>query len=377
MNRKLKICHFTSAHVDTDTRIYYRQCVGLAKLGYQIDLLTLNGESKIKGGVNIISLELGYKNKFQRSIKSIKLFYNFFKNSVYDIYQFHDPELIPVGLILRWFLKKNVVFDIHENFLEQIKRRKMNYLLKKATLFVAIILNYLSAKSFYILLAEKSYERNYYKLTNNYEIIYNYPDTNFFSKYRVPDRGNLKDIFYVGLISHDRNIINILGALKILKDRGHKFKFHCIGPLVDDIESEINKLKFIDDLKHVVQFYGRMDLNEAYEISKNCKFGLAILKGTGNYKNSYPTKIFEYYSILMPVIASNFPLYNSVVNEIGGGENVNPESPKEIADKMEEMLVDNIKFNQFMMNINNDLAQRFTWSKELEKLENVYKKLKS
>lgn len=377
MNKKLKICHFTSAHVDTDTRIFYRQCVGLAKLGYQIDLLTLNGESKIKEAVNIISLELKYKNIFHRSIKSTYIFYNFFKNSAYDIYQFHDPELIPLGLILRWFLKKKVVFDIHENFLEQIKRRQMNYLLKKTTILTAKALNYFSAKSFYILLAEKSYESNYNKKTTNYEIIYNYPDTNFFSKYRVSDRGDLKDIFYVGLISYDRNIINILDALKILKDRGHKFKFHCIGPLVDGIESEIHKLKFIDDLKNVVQFYGRMDLNEAYEISRNCKFGLAILKGTGNYKNSYPTKIFEYYSILMPVLASNFPLYNSVVNEIEGGENVNPESPKEIADKMEEMLVDNMKFDKYMMQIKNDLSRRFTWSKELEKLVNVYKKLNS
>jgi len=33
-----------------------------------------------------------------------------------DIYHFHDPELLTVGLVLRLLTKAKVIYDVHEDY---------------------------------------------------------------------------------------------------------------------------------------------------------------------------------------------------------------------------------------------------------------------
>jgi len=370
MNRKLKICHFTSVHPSNDTRVFKKQCTYLAYQGHDVDLVVFNQESKIENNVNIISINVNYKSIFTRFLKAQFIFFKYFKTKEYDIIQFHDPELLPIGLVLKKFYKRNVIFDIHENFLGQIKSR--NYGIKTPFIhLIAKLLNRSAAKNLNLLLAEDSYAKEYKGMNANYEIIHNYPDHILLSNYATTERSKKRDIFYVGLISRDRNIINILKSLIILKKTVPDFHFHCIGPIIDGLENEFPQLENYDKIKDNITFYGRIDLEKAYKISMKCRFGLAILKPTPNYLESYPTKVFEYYCVGLPVVSSNFEIYKEIVGKFSGGVMVNPLNPNEIADAYNTFYTDN-RIDEKSKDLIENVSMQFNWEHEAKKLESFY-----
>ena len=51
----IKVCHMTSAHAPGDVRIFHKECVSLAKAGYQVYLVQ-RGESFEASGVHVIGV---------------------------------------------------------------------------------------------------------------------------------------------------------------------------------------------------------------------------------------------------------------------------------------------------------------------------------
>jgi glycosyltransferase involved in cell wall biosynthesis len=118
-----------------------------------------------------------------------------------------------------------------------------------------------------------------------------------------------------------------------------------------------------------------MDSTEGFEISKKCVVGLSVLKPIKNYVGSYSTKIFEYMAIGLPVITSNFPLYQNVVERYNCGYCVAPYSSQELADRIEELISNSELTNQMGANGQLAVKDKFSWSSEEEKLIDLYKEV--
>ena len=224
------------------------------------------------------------------------------KKTKADIYHFHDPELIFSALFLS-FKREKVVFDVHENIVEQIKDKAwLSKPLRYLAAHIFQLLNRLAASFFAIIIAEHSYSHIYSGRKTKYPVtvVLNYPKLDSLKKFRSFNRSG-NEFFYIGGVTNQRGLDVILEACSLLQKQEIDFKIHFIGEVSDHAEME----RF-HNLKDKVIFYGRMDLLDGYEISKRCVAGLAILKPIGNYMNSYPTKVFEYMSIGLPVITSEF-----------------------------------------------------------------------
>ena len=84
------------------------------------------------------------------------------------------------------------------------------------------------------------------------------------------------------------------------------------------------------------------------------------------------SKMFEYMSIKLPVITSNFSLYEDIVVKNDCGFCVNPFSEIELADKLEILLKDDDKVKFFGNNGYQAVRDKFNWSHEEIKLLRSY-----
>ena len=280
-----------------------------------------------------------------------------------DLYHFHDPELVFVGLKLK---KKGykVIFDIHENIVEQI--RSKHYLSK----WVANLLAYFYSKYEQfnlkkfdrLILAENSYEEYYKQFLSNYTIILNMPDVNFFKKFYNGTRDK-NEIFYIGAISNDRGLDTTIKALKILKAKKVDFKMHYIGKIDKSLIGDLE----LENLEEDIIFHGRMKLDDGYELSKSAKVGLAVLKPIKNYETSYSTKIFEYMAIGLPLITSKFKLYQDVVEKFDCGICIDPYSPVELAEAIEKLFYDKELSQKYAKNGYEVVNSLYNWENENKK----------
>ena len=74
----------------------------------------------------------------------------------------------------------------------------------------------------------------------------------------------------------------------------------------------------------------------------------------------------------LPVIASHFEDWKSIVEKYKTGICVNPESPSEIAAAIREICLNNHLAEQFSLNGQIAVKEVFNWENEAQKLQKVY-----
>ena len=89
----IKVCHITSAHDTSDIRIFQKECVSLAKKGYETYLVG-EGISIKKKGVNIVGIGEKPVNRLSRMIFFTRKVVKAAVKTNSKIYHFHDPELL-------------------------------------------------------------------------------------------------------------------------------------------------------------------------------------------------------------------------------------------------------------------------------------------
>ena len=118
---------------------------------------------------------------------------------------------------------------------------------------------------------------------------------------------------------------------------------------------------------------GIPDQRLAFPYANRATAGLALLKPIGDYPESYTTKLFEYMALGLPVITSNFPLYQEIVEHHKCGFCVSPYDPIEVA-QMLIYLIENPDEARIMGERGRQaVEQYYNWSSEASKLIDFYK----
>ena len=109
-----KVCVMTSIHPPFDPRIFHKEAQTLVQAGYEVVLIApYDKESASVDGVHIMGLPR-YKRRFYRPLNWWRILRTALRQKA-DVYHFHDPELLPVGILLKLTTRACVVYDVHEN----------------------------------------------------------------------------------------------------------------------------------------------------------------------------------------------------------------------------------------------------------------------
>lgn len=368
----------SSVHIWYDTRIFFKEIQSLLKAGYEIEFYALDDgkNNQVLRHENLKQVTYPRKGKLAR-IKMWRTLLQKVAASDAEIIHFHDPELLRLAPKIKK-IKPNscVIYDMHENFPKQ--------LLTKEWIPTSILRSSLARgiKKFEekwlescdgVIFAEKSYKKDYLFYHGEQVEILNYP---LWQKDLKIKKASIFTMLYVGDITVDRNIYGMLEVVHLLKQKVDRpFKLQLIGSMSKELELDFNKKINEYGIRHNVEWIGRVPYSQIWEYCFQANVGLSILKDIPNYRESVPTKLYEYMAAKLPVILSDFPLWKEIIQEANCGMVVDPENSEKIASIIGQML-ENPFFSQKMGENGRRYYENYAnWQPEEIKLLSFYEQM--
>ncbi|KAB7707400.1 glycosyltransferase [Bacillus aerolatus] len=365
----MKICHLTSVHSYTDTRIFIKECRSLAESGYEVHFVVPGASDSIIEDVQVHGVIKETGNRLKRMTKTVNKVFQKGLEVDADIYHFHDPELIPVGLKLKKAGKK-VIYDVHEDVPRQILTKEWLpiYVRRLVSKLFEQFENRAARKFDAILAATPHIRDRFLRLRCKAQDINNYPLLEELKIKSSAWAGKENAICYVGGITIVRGISEMVKALS-LTDNIHML---LGGRFAVSAERElVTRLNGWTKVKEL----GYLSRDEVKEVYQKSKVGLVVLHPTLNYVDALPVKMFEYMAAGIPVIASDFPLWKGIIEKNECGICVDPLKPEQIAFAV-QWLIDHPKEAERMgKNGRKAIEAEYNWENESKKLIAAYKSL--
>lgn len=368
-----KACVLTSVHPPFDIRIFHKECKSLAAAGYEVTLIAPGDEDEKVDGVQMRPVPTP-KNRFDRLTRTVRRVYSRAKRENADVYHFHDPELIPVGLLLR-LRGKRVVYDIHEDLPRCMPYKPYlpKWLGRQAASVVEILEN--GACRFFsgLVAATPGIAARFCEINEQTIVVNNYPLMS--ELMAMPVRSwEERDtaVTYVGsLISISRGALEMVRAIGLLPDF-FKAQLTMAGKFLPlDLDERLSEERGWERV-HVCGTVGRSGVAE---ILSRARAGLVVERPEPNYVAGKPIKMFEYMAAGVPVISSDFPLWRQIVEGAGCGLCVNPLDPHAISNAIKYLLTHPKEAEAMGQRGRQAIEERYNWDHEKEKLLDLYRTL--
>jgi len=366
-NNPIKICILTSVHSVFDARIFHKEAKTLVKAGYDVALIAQHNKKEVVDGVKIIPLPKP-RNRFERMTRVVwKLFRLALKEKA-DVYHFHDPELILVGLVLRLFGKK-VIYDVHEDTPQQILTKDWirSSIVRKIMSFFFKGFESLSCVFFNGIIAATPDIAKKFPPKKTI-ILRNFPILELIDKAGPININKQRPtIIYTGGLSKIRGVKEIIQAMEFVVDRAELW-------LLGKWESEEFK-KECENLRgwKYTKYLGYVSYGKHYSFIKMANIGVINFLPFSDKQKALPNKPFEYMACSLPIVMSKFPYWKEIFGECALF--ANPYDPKDIAEKIFYLLNNPNKAKRLGDNGRKLIEEKYNWGKESKKLLKAYEKL--
>lgn len=332
-----RIVHLTSVHSAFDVRIFQKECRSLANAGFHVTIVVPHSKDEVSDGVRIRAVpQMNGEGRLHRMTATVWSVLREALSQNADLYHFHDPELMPVGLVLRAWGKK-VIYDIHENVPQDIllkeylpiwSRGFLSGLVGKTETFVSRFFSALVTVS--PLIAARFASCN-----SRTVVVHNFPEfAELADTAGVPWETREPKVVFPGGILPERGIRQMIHAMACL-------------PASSAATLEIACAEFPPNLWHEltghpgwarVRYLGALNRKRICDLLSRASAGLVLYLPQGQNLCALPHKLFEYMAAGIPVIASDFPLWRQLLDGIDCALFVDPLKPQAIAEAIQYVL---------------------------------------
>ena len=370
----MRVVHLSTIHRALDVRIFYKECITLVKAGYEVHLLVANFPTNQLEGIFFHAIDkVTNCSRLERTWRRLNSAYYLAASLQADIYHFHDPELIPVGMLLQR-LGAKVIYDVHEDTpWEAISLHKNNPLvgwLKFGiwTILEAIAKKYLDAFICVTPQITQKFPQGKTTMLCNFPLL---EEIDAVANINVDYKSKKNNIIYAGGISEIRAIREIVLAMELLP-KTLTTQLFLLGEFSPpNLKTQIEQLPGWQRIK----FLGWQSRNNMVKYLTQARLGLVIFHPERDHLAALPNKMFEYMAAGLPIIASNFPLWREIIEEIGCGLLVNPLKPQEIAQAI-QYLLENPEVAETMGKRGQEAVRnQYNWERESQNLLNLYQQM--
>jgi glycosyltransferase involved in cell wall biosynthesis len=370
---RAKVCVLTTVHVPFDGRIFHKEAKSLAKAGYDVVLIARHDKAETIDGVRLVPLPQP-RNRFHRMTAVTWRLYRLAVREDADVYHFHDPELMIVGLLLKARGKK-VIWDVHEHYPNSImdkfwiSKSLRRCVSKSFDLFERAVVRFFDR----VVYTTPFVGARYQKLKVESVRIENYPIVELSETFQ---RDPQKRIIYLGVMSRIRGLLEVIEAFAMVVAKHPDWRLVLAGQTSPaSFEDELRALVTERGIESNVDFIAWVPYEEKERLSSQASMGVITYLPYSNNTSCLPNKLFDYMLVGLPVVASNFPLYKEVVEPSRCGLIVDPASPREVAEAMLYLVEHPDEARAMGERGLAAVRQRYNWEHESDKLCQMYETL--
>jgi glycosyltransferase involved in cell wall biosynthesis len=364
------VCHVISGYFRNDARVFKRQCLSLKKAGYDVSILTCDGEPDEQlEGIQIFAC----KYKWPRWKTLLFAKYQFVQKALEidaDVYQLHSPELLSLGVKLKK-LGKKVVYDAHEDlsahilekeWLPKLTRGLISFVITKYMDFVyRRIDEIISPHSHVVSVINEKMGKGI--LVANFPLIkpLDYNDI-------VPVEQRDLVLCYSGTVYSYSNQEATLSAMSYITN--------CVYEVAGYIEDQHKyALRQMSANKKVI-FHDRLNQDALRKLYLRSLIGVVVYDYKLNlgYKlGSYGTnKLFEYMEAGLPIICTDYTLWKEIVDEYKCGIYVQPGNVESLVSAINTINSNRSLAKEMGINSRKAAEERFNWDSENKKYLSVF-----
>jgi glycosyltransferase involved in cell wall biosynthesis len=362
-----KIVHITTVHGPFDVRIFHKEARAVAAEGMEVVVIAPHGSSECVGYARIVGLPQ-VAGRFARMTILAWRAYRAARAEGAAIYHFHDPELLLLGLALK-IRGHRVVYDVHEDVPRDIMVKDwLPWILRKPLAKAAATVEAIGAMLFDgIVTATPTIASRF--PTDRTVVVRNFPSLQEFdSEGGVPYDDRPRHVLYLGAMHEKRGLYDMVDAMDAI-DAAHDVRLRLAGalrPTDVDALAKCGGWKRVDAL-------GWCERPRIVEELSHARVGLVVLHPIPTYVDSLPIKLFEYMAAGIPVVASDFPSWRTMIQRADCGILVDPQDSEKIADAVQWLLEHPVEARAMGARGRQAVREEFNWESESRKLVELYR----
>ncbi|HEV3262040.1 MAG TPA: glycosyltransferase family 4 protein [Gemmataceae bacterium] len=374
----MRVVHLSTIHQALDVRIFHKECRTVAAGGYRVHYLVADPPAPELAGVVF--------HAFRRPSRAFRYWricnrlLNVYRQAAAlraHVYHFHDPELIPVGILLK-LTGARVIYDVHEDSPQEAislnRDRPLAGRLKSLVwrVFEAAAMPALDA----FICATPRIARKFPRAKTI--TVHNFPRLDEFPPLppchpcsRSASRPN--HVVYVGGITAIRGALEMVQAMSLLPAQ-LQAKLVLVGDfLPPELKAEAERLPGWDR----VEALSWQPRDAVVQQLLDAKVALVLIHPERDHLDALPNKLFEYMAAGLPVVASDFPLWRRIIEGAGCGLVVDPLDTRAIAGAVRYLLEHPEEAEAMGKRGRQAVLAEYNWETEARKLLGLYRELEA
>lgn len=325
--RRFDVVHVSTVHSSGDNRIYRKEATALHEAGVSVAFLSRGpGPSGKVPWVGLPHLS----GRLSRMLLGPWHAWKSLRGMNPKVVHLHDPELIPLGLLWKRCTGGAVVYDAHEDLAKQVAGKP--YLPRWSRAIVSRLASALesaAARNFdAVVVATPPIARNF-RLARRLLVVQNFPWLRDYPAPRPIAEVDPATICYVGGLSSERGSREMCEGIRRTEARAH---LTFAGAATPSARSDLASLN------DQVTALGMLPAEDVPSVVSSAAIGLVLFLDLPNHREAQPTKLFEYMAAARPFVASDFPYWKDLVGQFECGLFVDPSSPNDIRDAIDELV---------------------------------------
>lgn len=370
--RNTRICIMSSVHKALDTRVFYKEARTLARSGFRVTLIAQHDKDETVNGVKIVALKKP-GNRLLRILLSPPRIFIYCMRKRAHIYHFHDPELVPLGIVLKVLTDARVIYDIHEDVPKQILNKQwIPFFLRAIISGFAYLLENISLYFLDAIFVAGEDIAVHLPSSGKVALLRNFPVLDIIKQKRgiAKKTGGSTVLIYAGTLTRDRGIKEMVKMTELVNG---KVELLLVGGFPDPhFETEVRR-----EAKKGVVFTGQVSHKKVFDHLEKASIGLILLHPIANSVAAFSrnNKIFEYMAMGLPIISSNFQCWKKGIEDKGYGITVDPLNPREISQAVEYLMAHPGRARRMGEKGRKAVLEKYNWENEGKTLIATYRKL--